>query len=634
MQVNSNTNTSTYTNAAYSNAGAAGIVSGLDTEGMVKSMLQPIQTKIDKQKALQQQLTWKQEIYRDIITKINDFQDKYFSLTSDTCLRSNALFNTMSTTSNSSAVNVLNNNSGFDGSLSVQVAQLASASTLKSGKLSGSINIDASKINFDTEGTATINITLDGVTKQFQLDAENTMEKLASDISKSFGSSIKLTQDGDNWTITAGIGQEVVLSGSGLSNLGFDSRINSVSTNVGLTTTLTDFMGVKSDYSFEINGVKIELNGTDTIKDVIDKVYNSDAGVSLTYNSITDSFTLTSKNTGKGFDINVKDENRVFAELFKGVVEDGFTEYSFNENTTNPAFKAGTNAIVCIDGTLMERTSNIINYNGFKLELKDVTGDYIDADGNVYIKPDGTLADKTGIERKAEITSSRDVEKITSTIKSFVEDYNSLIADLNKLIHEEATYKKYPPLTNDQKKEMSESEITLWNEKAKTGLLRNDSSISSFLNEMRQAMYKNVGSTYVLSQIGIDSSSEWKDYGKLTVDEKKLEKVLNENLEGVLELFNGANGLAGRLNDICNKTANKSSASQGTLVKEAGVVGYASEKNNVIYNKLKLITDRLKVLSSVYDKKKQSYWNKFNAMETQLNSIAEQGSWLLNFTGN
>ena len=327
MQVNSNTNTSTYTNAAYSNAGAAGIVSGLDTEGMVKSMLQPIQTKIDKQKALQQQLTWKQEIYR-ILSPSNDFQDKYFSLTSDTCLRSNALFNTMSTTSNSSAVNVLNNNSGFDGSLSVQVAQPASASTLKSGKLSGSINIDASKINFDTEGTATINITLDGVTKQFQLDAENTMEKLASDISKSFGSSIKLTQDGDNWTITAGIGQEVVLSGSGLSNLGFDSRINSVSTNVGLTTTLTDFMGVKSDYSFEINGVKIELNGTDTIKDVIDKVYNSDAGVSLTYNSITDSFTLTSKNTGKGFDINVKDENRVFAELFKGVVEDGFTEYS------------------------------------------------------------------------------------------------------------------------------------------------------------------------------------------------------------------------------------------------------------------------------------------------------------------
>ena len=91
MQVNSNTNTSTYTNAAYSNAGAAGIVSGLDTEGMVKSMLQPIQTKIDKQKALQQQLTWKQEIYRDIITKINDFQDKYFSLTSDTCLRSKAV---------------------------------------------------------------------------------------------------------------------------------------------------------------------------------------------------------------------------------------------------------------------------------------------------------------------------------------------------------------------------------------------------------------------------------------------------------------------------------------------------------------------------------------------------------------
>ena len=69
-----------------------------------------------------------------------------------------------------------------------------------------------------------------------------TQWKISTDISKSFGSSIA-DSDGDNWTITAGIGQSSV-SGSGLSNLGFDSRINSVSTNVGLTTTLTDFMGL------------------------------------------------------------------------------------------------------------------------------------------------------------------------------------------------------------------------------------------------------------------------------------------------------------------------------------------------------------------------------------------------------
>ncbi|HHX56971.1 MAG TPA: flagellar filament capping protein FliD [Clostridiales bacterium] len=631
MQVNSSSNT--YSTAAYSNSGTSGIISGLDTEGMVKSMLQPIQTKIDKQTALQQQLTWKQEIYRDVITKVNDFQDKYFSLTSDTCLRSNALFNTMTTSSSSSAVNILSNNSSLNGSTSIQVAQLASASTLKSDKLSGSINIDASKIDFSTGGTATINITLDGVTKTFNLDSENTMEKLSSDISKSFGSSIKLAQDGDNWSITAGVGQEVSLSGSGLSNLGFDPLVKNVSTNVGLTTTLTDFMGVKSDYSFEINGAKIELSGTDTIKDVIDKVYNSDAGVSLTYNSVSDSFTMTSKDTGKGFDINIKDENGVFAGLFKGAVADGSTEYSFNDSTINPAFKAGTNAIVCIDGTLMERTSNTVAYNGFNLELKDTTGDYIDENGNVYFKPDGTLVDSSGKEQKAEIISTRDTEKVVSTVKSFVEDYNKLIADLNKLTHEEATYKKYAPLTNEQKKEMSESEITLWNEKAKTGLLRNDSSISSFLADMRQSMYKNVGSSYVLSQIGINSSSEWKEYGKLAVDEVEFTKALNEDPDGVMELFNGVDGLAGRLNDVCNKTANKSTSSQGTLVREAGVIGYGSEKNNVIFNKLKLITDRLKSLSSLYDKKRQGYWNKFNAMEVQLNSISEQGSWLANFSG-
>ena len=119
-------------------------------------------------------------------------------------------------------------------------------------------------------------------------------------------------------------------------------------------------------------------------------------------------------------------------------------------------------------------------------------------------------------------------------------------------------------------------------------------------------MYKNVGSSYVLSQIGINSSSEWKDYGKLSVDETVFNKALNENPDGVLELFNGVDGLAGRLNDICNRTANKSTSSQGTLVREAGVIGYGSEKNNVIYNKLKLITDRLKTLSSLYDKKNKA----------------------------
>ena len=42
----------------------SGLVSGMDTEEMVEKMLSGTQAKIDKQTGLQQQLEWKQEIYR------------------------------------------------------------------------------------------------------------------------------------------------------------------------------------------------------------------------------------------------------------------------------------------------------------------------------------------------------------------------------------------------------------------------------------------------------------------------------------------------------------------------------------------------------------------------------------------
>ena len=46
-------------------------------------------------------------------------------------------------------------------------------------------------------------------------------------------------------------------------------------------------------------------------------------------------------------------------------------------------------------------------------------------------------------------------------------------------------------LTDDQKKEMSDKEIELWEEKSKEGLLHNDANITSFLGDMRMVdVYK------------------------------------------------------------------------------------------------------------------------------------------------
>ena len=51
----------------------AGINSGYDTEAMIEKMMSSYQSKIDTQNKKLTKLTWQQEAYRDIITKISDF---------------------------------------------------------------------------------------------------------------------------------------------------------------------------------------------------------------------------------------------------------------------------------------------------------------------------------------------------------------------------------------------------------------------------------------------------------------------------------------------------------------------------------------------------------------------------------
>ena len=95
----SSSSSSTYVNNASSNKGFSGLASGMDTESMVEALLSGTQAKIDKQNALRQQTVWKQEIYREIITQMNTFQNKYFGSSSSTNFLSSTFFNAMNAVS-------------------------------------------------------------------------------------------------------------------------------------------------------------------------------------------------------------------------------------------------------------------------------------------------------------------------------------------------------------------------------------------------------------------------------------------------------------------------------------------------------------------------------------------------------
>jgi len=710
--MNVNSTDSSYTNASYSNKGVSGMMSGIDTESLVKSMLSGIQTKIDRKTQEQQQIEWKQEAYRDVIDKINSFQNKFFSLTSDTCIRSSSLFGSKSTESNSSAVSVSASSSAVVGERKIDVAQLATSTRIESAAvtsgvvtlgastydtsatvtlsvgdvsidadltgctddeaicnalndalaaadLSGSFALEDGKLSFTgadelkidgnatglkklglskavtaTKGedetdyslttgklnaeaaaatTATLSLTLDGIKKEFTVSTGGIDDAFIADVKKAFGSGVTFTQTADGYALSTGAGRSLSVGGSkdALNMVGLEE---STSTTVNTTASINSLSfagGVTLDaesYAFSINGTEFTFDGTESVSDLMNKINDSEAGVTMSYNSMSNTFTMVSNTTGAGYDIDIQDDSGLFSAL------------GFNSGAVKTE---GQNAIVAVDGVVTERSNNSFTFDGLTVTLHDVTGDYTvgtDASGKQTLTANGAT-------NAATISTTSNTEKIYNTVVDFVNGYNDLIKELNDMIHEKATYKDYAPLTEDQEDEMSEKEIEKWNEKSKEGLLHNDADISSFLRDMRSALYSVYGED-MLANFGIDTSTDYKDYGKLSIDSTKLKSAIETDAESIRKLFVGEDGLGARLNEICNNTASTSSGSPGSLVQLAGVEGKATEKNNTLTKRLDSIEERIEVLKALYETRKERYWNQFNAMETALANINSTSMYL------
>ncbi len=280
------------------------------------------------------------------------------------------------------------------------------------------------------------------------------------------------------------------------------------------------------------------------------------------------------------------------------------------------AVEAGQDALITVNGIDTSRSSNIFSLDGVSMELTEVSKQIENADGTFSYE-------------ETTIGTTRDVDSIVEGFASFVEEYNKMLDLLNGYVDEDSNYRDYAPLTDAQKKEMSENEIELWEEKAKEGLLRRDDTIDGFLREMRTAMYtKPDGNALALYDIGIETG-DYKQNGKLIFDEAALRSALATDPQAVEQLFTDASeGLATKFQDIMDRTASTSSGSPGLLVIEAGIEGAATENNNTLYFEIQRIEDRIETLMDRYEVEKGRYWDQFNAMETILADYSAQSSYI------
>lgn len=631
------------TSSVSSNNGFSGMISGMDTDSLVEKLLSGTQSKIDKQKGLKTQTEWKIENYRDVITSINSFSSKYFNTafgaTSKNNLASSAFFNAMtSKVISGNAVKVISSAAGASAEdMNIIVKQLASKAKLSSSVnvsgesvlKGGQVNVDQIKSVIDTNGEFTFTLTLDGAQKAITLKKEDiadadgnisedsVISALKNEISQKLGGYVKVNVDGAEGSKTLSLeidfngekGHELKVTGSNATALGFEPGS---STRISTSSKLSGLGLTGDSFSFTINGESFSFTGENTVADVISAVNKSDAGVKLSYSSISDSFSLEATESGSKFGINITETSGGFLSKIFGA--DKFTDGVLNSD----AVTKGTDAIVSINGSEFSRTSNNFTVEGVTLQLTSVSAQKFDGAGNPI-----------GYE-ETKVSTERDTEAVFETIKSFVEDYNKMIEKLNGYVYAEPTYREYAPLTEAQKDEMTESQIEKWEEKSKQGLLYGDTTIRTFLQKMRSTLYsRSSTSSIALYDIGIETSSNMDDKGKLVIDEEALREAISNNMEEIEKLFVGENGLADKLTDVMDSTAKVSASSPGELVRIAGAKeSKATQTQSTLYAELKRIDDRISLLNTRYEKEKNRYWKQFNAMETIISNYSSQSAYL------
>lgn len=609
----------------------SGMVSGFDTETMIKDLMKVEKTKVDKVKQQKQVAAWQKDAYKEFSSLLRGLQSEFMDVLKPTSnLRSRTMFNVYSAAATldgaaSSAVSIKTSASSQKGTMSIdQITQLATADTWTSAsqvKVLEGTTLDAAALvtlNAATDGVKTVSFTVDGTTKSFAL-ADNYADfaalktDLQTKLDTAFGVN-KISVSGTDKLAFDSVGSSVAIGGTLVAELGFVSGASNV---LSTSTTLATAFGIGANPVFSINGISsasMGIKSTDTIKQMMDKINSSTAGVQVSYSSISDKFTMKSTKEGVANNISLTDT-------------DGFFANSLKLSTGNRV--SGVDAQLTIDGVAITRATNTFDIDGTSITLKQTYTPAVPA---------------TASDIQINITS--DPTAAIATVKKFIEKYNELIDKITTKTIEKRN-RSYDPLTDEQRKELSEDEIKLWEDKAKSGLLRSDSMLQGIADKLRATVFEAVdGLGITLQDVGISTSSSYAANGKLVLDETKFAQALTDRPNEVIELFtkestkeytdsanrvtrDKENGWASRINDIFQdqiRLTRDASGKRGHLIEKAGYEKDDAEALSVIAKQISTMDTSIATLMDNMQKKEEIYYARFSSMESMLSKMNAQFS--------
>lgn len=507
-----------------------GLVSGLDTESIVKELMSAQrmkETKIQNQKT---ELEWKQDKWKDLNSKIYSFY----------------------------------------------------TASLAKMKMQGAYNTKQASSSNEAKATATAGVQAPEGTHTIEVSSVASAEYIT----------------GSQLTATPAITYSTTLSSLGLSD--------------GTTYTGTQIK-IVGDKEVTMDIVRDKT----TVGDFVAALQS--AGLNASFDTTQQRFFISSKNSGvkNAFSV-VSTSNKVgLSKLGLAEITGDKTTGSVNlvyDDPTDPNVKVtavnASDAVIMYNKAKITSSTNSIAVNGLTINVKD----------------------KTASNEVINITVSRDNQAIYDSIKSFLKSYNDVLKTLNE-DYDAATAKGYTPLTDDQKKAMTDTEVEKWENKIKDSLLRRDTTLESIISGMRGLSQEGIqvnGKNYALSSFGI-TSVVYTEKGQLHIDgdkddavtsgnDDKLMKAITENPDAVMDVFTTLTGkLYSTMTDQMKSTTLRSAL---TFYNDKEMKKQVSDYDDEI-------SDMESKLSDMEDR----YYKQFTAMETAMANMKAQQSSLSSLLG-
>ena len=388
----------------------------------------------------------------------------------------------------------------------------------------------------------------------------------------------------------------------------------------GSVTTSTKLCDSKSDGGLGVtSGSKItltktsgesydiEINDSTTLNDVVKELKN--AGVNANFDAKQQRLYISSSAAGEANGFEITGDDATLSALGLKAAADGA-----DVTDKDAVIIKAQDAKITLNGAEYSSTTNSFEINGLTLTVNNMTDDEIS------------------------LSTTEDYDGIYDMIKNFFTEYNKLINEMDSLYNADSA-EDYDMLTDDEKDEMSDSEIEDWENKIKDALLRRDSTLNTVADAMKTIMLSGVtmsdGSVKYLSDFGINTLGYFtaadneknayhidgdSDDSSTSSNEDKLRAAIATDPTSVSDFFSGlARNLYDKINGLMKATTYSSSF---TLYNDKEMTSQYSDYDDKI-------SDQEDAIEDFEDR----WYSKFSAMETALSKLESKSSAVSSLLG-